>query len=160
MLIIKNKSIFRYILLFSFFVLSAAYFIQYVLNHKPCNLCLFERLPYFFSILLILFLFIVKKYEKLILQLLLFLFLFGFVMSFYHFGIEQGFFSESLVCDLGNTKKTLSTDDLLKQLEKKTISCKIVTFKLFGLSLATFNTVISLIISVIIIKNLNNYEKN
>ena len=81
-------------------------------------------------------------------------------MSFYHFGIEQGFFSESLVCDLGNTKKTLSTDDLLKQLEKKTISCKIVTFKLFGLSLATFNTVISLIISVIIIKNLNNYEKN
>jgi disulfide bond formation protein DsbB len=160
MLIIKNKSIFRYILLFSFFVLSAAYFIQYVLNHKPCNLCLFERLPYFFSILLILFLFIVKKYEKLILQLLLFLFLFGFVVSFYHFGIEQGFFSESLVCDLGNTKKTLSTDDLLKQLEKKTISCKIVTFKLFGLSLATFNTVISLIISVIIIKNLNNYEKN
>ena len=160
MLIIKNKSIFRYILLFSFFVLSAAYFIQYVLNHKPCNLCLFERLPYFFSILLILFLFIVKKYEKLILQLLLFLFFFGFVMSFYHFGIEQGFFSESLVCDLGNTKKTLSTDDLLKQLEKKTISCKIVTFKLFGLSLATFNTVISLIISVIIIKNLNNYEKN
>jgi len=160
MLIIKNKSIFRYILLFSFFVLSAAYFIQYVLNHKPCNLCLFERLPYFFSMLLILFLFIVKKYEKLILQLLLFLFLFGFVMSFYHFGIEQGFFSESLVCDLGNTKKTLSTDDLLKQLEKKTISCKIVTFKLFGLSLATFNTVISLIISVIIIKNLNNYEKN
>ena len=160
MLIIKNKSIFRYILLFSFFVLSAAYFIQYVLNHKPCNLCLFERLPYFFSMLLILFLFIVKKYEKLILQLLLFLFLFGFVVSFYHFGIEQGFFSESLVCDLGNTKKTLSTDDLLKQLEKKTISCKIVTFKLFGLSLATFNTVISLIISVIIIKNLNNYEKN
>ena len=160
MLIIKNKSIFRYILLFSFFVLSAAYFIQYVLNHKSCNLCLFERLPYFFSMLLILFLFIVKKYEKLILQLLLFLFLFGFVVSFYHFGIEQGFFSESLVCDLGNTKKTLSTDDLLKQLEKKTISCKIVTFKLFGLSLATFNTVISLIISVIIIKNLNNYEKN
>ncbi|MDC0343903.1 disulfide bond formation protein B [Pelagibacteraceae bacterium] len=160
MLIIKNKSIFLYILLFSFFVLLAAYFIQYILNHKPCNLCLFERLPYFLSILLILFLFIVRKYEKIILKLLLFLFLFGFVVSFYHFGIEQGFFSESLVCDLGNTEKTLSTDELLKQLETKTISCKIVTFNLFGLSLATFNTVISLIISVIIIKNLNNYEKN
>ena len=160
MLIIKNKSIFRYILLFSFFVLSAAYFIQYVLNHKPCNLCLFERLPYFFSILLILFLFIVKKYEKLILQLLLFLFLFGFVVSFYHFGIEQGFFKESLVCDLNSPSNELTKKALLNQLKEMPVSCKDVTFKVFGLSLATFNIFITLILGVITTKLFLIYEKN
>ena len=46
------------------------------------------------------------------------------------------------------------------QLKQKTISCKDVTFKIFGLSLATFNIFISLIISVILIKLFLNYEKN
>ena len=88
------------------------------------------------------------------------LFIFGGIISFYHFGIEQGFFSESLVCLLGDAESNISTNELLRELEKKTISCKEVTIRFFGLSLATLNTIISFILSAIILKELKNYEKN
>ena len=81
-------------------------------------------------------------------------------MSLYHFGIEQGFIKESLVCDLSSTNTNLTKETILNELKQKIISCKDVTFKIFGLSLATFNIFISLIISVIIIKLFLNYEKN
>ena len=157
---INKKNTLKLLLLFSTFVLSTAYFIEYVLGHQPCNLCMIERISYLASIILIISIFIIKKYEKIILIIILLFFLFGAAISFYHFGIEQGFFSESLVCDLGNESNILSANDLLNELEKKTISCKLVTFRMFGLSLATFNTVISLILSAIIIKLLIKYEKN
>jgi disulfide bond formation protein DsbB len=84
----------------------------------------------------------------------------AFIISLYHFGIEQGFIKESLVCDLSSTNTNLTKETILNELKQKTISCKDVTFKIFGLSLATFNIFISLIISVIIIKLFLNYEKN
>ena len=82
------------------------------------------------------------------------------IISFYHFGIEQGFIAESLVCDLGSKNVNLSKEDLLKELQQKPISCKDVSFRIFGLSLATINTIISFILSIITIKLFTNYEKN
>ena len=157
---IKNKFTLNAVLIFSVFALITAYFIQYILNHEPCNLCLIERIPYLATIILTSLIFILNKYEKIISLIVGLFFIFGAVVSFYHFGIEQGFFSESLVCDLGNNNKATSAQDLLKQLEKKTVSCKDVTFKLFGLSLATFNTIISLILSAIMFKIAIKYDKN
>ena len=87
-------------------------------------------------------------------------FIFGAIVSFYHVGIEQGIFNESLVCDLTGKKNSLSAQELLKELESKTISCKDITFSFFGLSLATLNTLISLILSAIMFKIFKNYEKN
>ena len=157
---IKNKSVLNLIMLFSFFAIISAYFIQYVLDHKPCNLCLIERIPYFFSIAFIALTIIIKKFEKIILVLLSLMFVFGAVVSFYHLGIEQGFFSESLICSLEKNDSNLSRTDLLAQLKETTVSCKDVTFRVFGLSLATINLIISLILSAITIKLFLNYEKN
>ena len=135
----NNKFILNSVLVFSVLSLSIAYFIQYVLGHKPCNLCIIERLPYLAAVILISLVFILNKYEKILLSVVLLFFIFGALVSFYHFGIEQGFFSESLVCDLGNSKN-LSKDELLNQLKNSNkVSCKDVTFRLFGLSLATIN---------------------
>ena len=157
---IKNKLLLNGVLIFSVFALVSAYFIEYILGHKPCNLCLIERIPYLASIILISLIFILNKYEKLISLIVGLFFLFGAIISFYHFGIEQGFFSESFVCNLGNNNEALSSQDLLKALEKNTVSCKDVTFALFGFSLATFNTIISLIISAIMLRIFINYDKN
>ena len=157
---IKNKFILNTVLIFSVFALITAYFIQYILNHEPCNLCLIERIPYFAAIILISLIFILNKFEKIISLIVGLFFIFGAIVSFYHFGIEQGFFSESLVCDLGSNSKAISAQDLLKQLEKETVSCKDVTFRVLGLSLATFNTIISIIISAMMFKIIINYEKN
>ncbi|MDB3857795.1 disulfide bond formation protein B [Pelagibacteraceae bacterium] len=157
---IKNKFTLNIILILSVFALASAYFIQYVLNHEPCNLCLIERIPYLTAIILISLVFFLNRYEKLISLIVGLLFIFGAIISFYHFGIEQGFFNESLVCDLGKSNTIISTQDLLKQLEKKTISCKDVTFEILGFSLATINTIISLLIAAIMLKIVINYDKN
>ena len=157
----NNKFILNSILAFSFISLATAYFIQYILGHEPCNLCLIERIPYLASLILISLMFIINKFEKLIASFVLLFFIFGSVVSFYHVGIEQGFFSESLVCDLDSAKGNMSKEDLLKQLQNKTpISCKDVTFTFFGLSLATINTIISILLSGIMIKVIKNYGKN
>ena len=157
---LNNKLILNGILAFSILTLSIAYFIQYVLGHKPCNLCIIERIPYIAAIILISLIFILNRYQKIISSLILIFFIFGAVVSFYHFGIEQGFFSESLVCDLGNSQP-LNKEDLLNQLKKtEIVSCKDVTFRFLGLSLATINTVISLILSGIMIEIIKNYGKN
>ena len=156
----SNKLLLNGILVFSILSLSIAYFIQYVLGHQPCNLCIIERIPYIASIILISLIFILNKYHRIISSLLLIFFTFGAVVSFYHFGIEQGFFSESLICEL-TSSETLNKEELLNQLKKaEIISCKDVTFSFFGLSLATINTIISVILSGIMIKVIKNYGKN
>jgi len=156
----SNKLLLNSILAFSFLSLSIAYFIQYVLGHKPCNLCIIERVPYIAAIILISLIFILNRYQKIISSLILIFFVFGAVVSFYHFGIEQDFFSESLVCDLGNSQP-INKEELLNQLKKaEIVSCKDVTFRFLGLSLATINTIISIILSGIMIKVIKNYGKN
>ena len=160
MIPIKNRTTLNLILLFSIFVLLAAYFIQYVLGHQPCNLCLIERIPYILTIIIITLILIFKKFEKVFLLLLTLIFVAATLISFYHFGIEQGFIKESLVCDLKVQTNSLTKEDLLKELKTKTISCKDVTFKIIGLSLASINIIISLILSVITLKLFLNYEKN
>ena len=156
----SNKLLLNGILAFSILSLSIAYFIQYVLGHKPCNLCIIERIPYIAAIVLISLIFIINKYEKNISSVILVFFIFGAVVSFYHFGIEQDFFSESLICELNNNNPS-NKEDLLNQLKKaEIISCKDVTFRFLGLSLATINTIISLILSGIMFKIIKNYGKN
>ena len=159
-MILNNKLLLNGILAFSITSLTIAYFIQYVLGHKPCNLCIIERIPYIAAIILISLIFILNRYQKIISSLILIFFIFGSVVSFYHFGIEQGFFSESLVCDLGNSQP-INKEELLNQLKKaEIVSCKDVTFRFLGLSLATINTIISIILSGIMIKVIKNYGKN
>tara|TARA_Y100000741_G_scaffold181845_1_gene138184 strand:- start:76 stop:561 length:486 start_codon:yes stop_codon:yes gene_type:complete len=157
---IKNKVTLNIILVFSIFVLIVAYFIEYFLKHEPCNLCLIERIPYIFSITIILICLFLKKFEKITFLLLALIFIFGTIISFYHVGIERGFFEESFLCNLRNEINILTKEDLLKELQKKIISCKKVDFTIFGLSLASINTIVSIILSSITFKMYLNYEKN
>jgi len=157
---IKNKIILNLIMLFSIFAITSAYFIQYVLGHQPCNLCLLERVPYIFSIMIILVCLFFKKFEKIVLIILSLIFFTATLLSFYHFGIEQGFIKESLVCDLNDPSNELTKEALLNELKKMPVSCKNVTFRIFGLSLATFNIFITMILGVITTKLFLTYEKN
>ncbi|MDA1198155.1 MAG: disulfide bond formation protein B [Proteobacteria bacterium] len=156
---IKNKSLFLGILIFCISILLFAYFVEYVLKHPPCNLCLIARIPYLATIILVIIVLFLRQYEKMILISIGLFFVFGTIISFYHLGIEQGFINESLMCNLGSGGETTSAQDLLKQLETKSVSCKDVTFKIFGLSLASFNTIVSFVISTIILRTAINYEK-
>ena len=157
---LKAEFYLKVIFSLSFIALISAFFIEYVLGHQPCNLCLIERIPYGLSIMIIMAIFLIRKNQKFLVMLLILTFIFSFAISFYHFGIEQGFFQESSVCGVKNLTEIITKEDLLKQLSEKRISCKDVTFRIFGLSLTSINIVISLLFIITLSKVIKKYEKN
>ena len=156
----RRQLLIKIIFLVSILALLSAFFIEYILGHQPCNLCIFERIPYLLAIIIILFNFKFNQFEKFFILLLVIVFLFGAILSLYHLGIEQGFIQESLVCDLKSGSNLLSREEILKQLQEKSVSCKDVTFKIFGLSLTSYNILISLLISISAGKIYFGYDKN
>ena len=157
-----NFSINTYLKIIFFFIfisILSALFIEYILGHQPCSLCLIQRIPYVLSIILITLNYFLKIDEKFTIILLILIFSFSFIISFYHFGIEQGFFEESSVCGLKSATEIISKEEILKQLQAKTINCKDVTFRIFGFSLTTINIFFSLILVFLLVKIFKNYEK-
>ena len=155
----KIDTYLKIILFVSLISIFSAFFIEYVLGHQPCNLCLMQRVPYGLSIILIILNYVFKKNGQFIIILLTMLFSFSLIISFYHFGIEQGFIEESSVCGISNTSDIISKEELLKELQEKKVSCKDVTFKIFGFSLTTFNILLSLLLVIFLTIILKNYEK-
>ena len=157
---LSKKNLFTGIFLISFIALISAYFIEYILGHQPCNLCVYERIPYFLAILIVLINYKYNKLEKYLILSLAIIFLIATILSLYHLGIEQGFVQESLLCELEKGANIVDKDEILKQLQQKSISCKDVTFKIFGLSLTNYNIIISLLLTIGLTKIYFGYEKN
>ena len=156
----RKKNLFLAIFLISFIALMSAYFIEYVLCYQPCNLCLYERIPYFLAILILLANFKYNKLEKYFILFLIIIFFIATLLSLYHLGIEQGLIEESLLCNLEKGTNIVDKDEILKQLQQKNISCKDVAFKIFGLSLTSFNIIISFLLTISLTKVYLKYEKN
>ena len=159
---VKNSKnlLIKFIFFVSIIALVSAFFIEYVLGHQPCNLCVLERIPYLLAIIIVFLNYKFILFEKFFILLLTFIFLVSAALSLYHLGIEQGFIQESLVCDLKSGSNLLSKEQILKQLQEKSVSCKDVTFKIFGLSLTSYNILISLLITISAGKIYFNYDKN
>ena len=145
------KKIYLSILIISILALTSAYFIEYFLGYQPCNLCLLERIPYALSIIIILTNFKIKFNNKYTLLVLIVIFIVSALLSIYHLGIEQGLIEESFVCSTKDNLN-LNKEQLLQELQKMNISCKNVAFTIFGLSLTTYNILLSVIISATLIK--------
>ena len=155
----KIETYLKIIFLICLTSLISAFFIEYILGHQPCNLCLIERVPYGLGILLIIFNFAFSRNEQFVILLLTLVFAFSSIISFYHFGVEQGFFKESSICGLKNASDILTKEELLKQLQTKPISCKDVTFRIFGFSLTAINITISLFLTILLTNIFAKYEK-
>ena len=156
-----NKTItLKLIFLISIIALSSAFFIEYILGHQPCNLCILERIPYLLALIIIVLNYKFINLEKYFILSLILIFLAATILSLYHLGIEQGFIEESFVCDLKKGSDLVSKEDILKQLQEKNISCKDVTFKIMGLSLTSYNILISLLITISSARIYLNYDKN
>ncbi len=151
MLNLKKEKYFQILFFLSIAILIIAYAIEYILGYKPCNLCLIERIPYILAIIVLILSFKFKKNQVFFTILLVLIFSFSFIISVYHFSIEQGFIDESTLCKSGNIE-LITKEDVLKSLQNLNISCKNVAFKIFGLSLTTYNIIISLLMTIITIK--------
>ena len=159
---VKNSKnlLINFIFFVSIIALISAFFIEYVLGHQPCNLCILERIPYLLAVIVVLLYYRFVKFKKFFILLLIIIFLAGTTLSLYHLSIEQGFIQESLVCDLKNGSNLLSKEEILKQLQEKSVTCKDVTFKIFGITLTSYNILISKLITFITTKIYFNYDKN
>ena len=159
---VKNSKnlLIKFVFFVSIIALVSAFFIEYVLGHQPCNLCVLERIPYLLAIIIVFLNYKFILFEKFFILLLTIIFLAGTALSLYHLGIEEGFIQESLVCDLKSGTNLLSKEEILKQLQEKSVSCKDVTFKIFGLSLTSYNILITLLITIGAGKIYFNYDKN
>ena len=157
----NNKTItIKLIFIISVVALASAFFIEHILGHQPCNLCILERIPYLLAIIIILLNYKFIHLEKHFFLLLTLIFVAATILSIYHLGIEQGLIKESLVCDLKNSSNLLSKEDILKQLQEKNVSCKDVTFKILGLSLTSYNIIISILIVYFTTRVYLSYDKN
>jgi len=151
MINLKKKNYQQLLLILSVLILVSALIIEYVLGYQPCNLCLIERIPYGLSIIILLLGFIYKKDQVFYSVLLILIFSFSIIISIYHLGIEQGLFEESTVCSSQNLD-LITKEQVLKSLNQLSISCKNVAFKVFGLSLTSYNIVLSLLMFLISLK--------
>ena len=141
----KKEFYLKIIFLISFIAIISAQYSEYILGYQPCNLCLIERIPYALGLLILIINFKFKNNEKFLVLLLILTFFFSLLISVYHFGIEEDFFQESSICDVKDSSSILSKQELLLELQKNRVSCKDVTFRIFGLSLTTYNIIISLL---------------
>ena len=155
--ILEIKKFYIIILIFSILSLLIALYIEFYLGYSPCQLCIYQRIPYLIAIF-ITFLGICYSKKLIWLYLLLIIFLLSFLLSGYHFGIEQEIFNEFSGCTV-NSIKILDKNELLKLLNSEVKTCKNVDFHIFGLSLATINFLLSFIIFILILKVIKN-EKN
>ena len=155
--IFEIKKFYIFIFVFSLLSLLIALYIEFYLGYSPCKLCIYQRIPYLIAIF-VTFLGI-SYYKNLIwLYFLLITFFLSFLLSGYHFGIEQEIFKEFSGCT-GNSIKIIDKNELLELLNSEVNSCKNVDFQIFGLSLATINFLLSFIIFILILKVIKN-EKN
>ena len=155
----KNEFLLKIVFFISLIAVFSAYFIEYVLGYQPCNLCLIERIPYILSIFILIINYQLSKNYRSLILLLILIFFFSLILSIYHFGIEQSFFQESPICSLKSGIDVVTKEELLVELQKKTVSCKDVTFRIFGFSLTVLNMIISLIFIFLLSKIFISYEK-
>ena len=154
---LKKKNFYLFILFYSLLAIFFALYIEHILGYKACKLCLYQRIPYIVAIFISFIGYNFFKNNK-ILIIIIIIFSISFLISGYHYGIENNIFEEFSGCAV-NSLEIVDKTELLKSLNNNVTSCKDVNFKLFGISLAGINLLFSLLI-VIYSLRIFFYEKN
>ena len=154
---LNKKNFYLFILFYSLLAIFFALYVEYILQYKPCKLCLYQRVPYIVAIFISFVGYNYIKNDK-ILILVVMIFSISVLISGYHYGIENDIFEEFSGCTTG-ALGIIDKSELLKSLNDNVSSCKDANFILFGISLAGFNLLLSLLIVVYSLRTLV-YEKN
>jgi disulfide bond formation protein DsbB len=154
------KNIIRYnlkfpqylMLTFSSILMLMVLYFQYFQHLFPCKLCLWQRYFHigniFFSLLAIILLCLSnKKISYLCVFLGASSLIIGAQIAFYHVGVENHFWMSQCSMDFS---PTTNTAELLKRIESApVIPCDQVQWRFLGLSMATYNFILSLIVGTI-----------
>ena len=147
---INSKNIFFLAVLFSIFAILSAFFMQYVLGHAPCKLCIYQRIPYYIIILVGLITLFFPKIINLTSFLLIFLLLAEFLVSNYHTLSTyevisySGCQSAEIPNDINQLKEALMSDTLI-------VDCSNANLKYFGIPLSIYNSFFSIMFLIVIV---------
>ena len=159
---ITQQNLFLTLLIFKVLIILSAIYIEYILKVPACNLCLYQRIPYYLSILILFYIVFNKSTNIIPIISLAILMFVNIVLSIYHVGVEQQIISEPMLCR--SDSNIQNVDQLLENLKNNTfISCKDVNFTFLGFSLASINVLISSILAyfyVLIILNVEKIRRN
>ncbi len=156
-ILLNKKNYYLFILFYSLSAIFFALYVEYILQYKPCKLCIYQRVPYIAAIFISFIGYNYFKNDK-ILILIIMIFSLSALLSGYHYGIENNIFEEFSGC-ANNNMEIIDKSELLNSLNNHIPSCKDVNFKLFGISLAAINLILSLFIVLYSLRILI-YEKN
>ena len=146
------------ITLLSAFVIFLAYIVEIFARVPPCELCIYQRIPYFLVVFFGVILFFLKK-EKVFLLLALVLFIINFLLSFFHSLVERGFVNYSSSCT-SNNNNFEDIESLRQSLENTPIAkCDEIIFSVMGLSLANINLIVLTLLIIINILFIVRNEK-
>ena len=151
---LKENNYLQVLFILSILILGSALIIEYIFGYQPCNLCKIERIPYLLSIIILITNYLFRGNQTFYCVLLILIFSFSIIISVYHLSIEQGFINESTVCE-SKSFNLLTKEDILNSLGELNVSCKNVAFKIFGLSLTTYNILASILMLLLSIKIYN-----
>jgi disulfide bond formation protein DsbB len=134
------------ILLASAAVVGGALLSQYVGGLQPCELCLYQRWPYYGVIAVTLAASIAgdRKLTMAVMAVAALAFLVGAGLAFYHVGVEQHWFAGPSACTGGGAAGDSLEDFRRRLLAQQPVACDQPQWTLFGVSLAGWNLLASL----------------
>ncbi len=147
-MIIRNWSTLLFAI--SFISISSALVAEYFFNLQPCELCLKQRHPYYLILICLVLIFSLKNLYKIWLYLIIqFASVYGLFYSVWHVGVENKIFKGPAGCSAMLTNSGNATDLKAQILSKQVISCDEVIWSFFGISAASINTLVLLVIFIL-----------
>ena len=140
---IIKKYYFALVFTLSLMIISGAYTLEFFYNFPPCELCIYQRIPYFF-ILFVCIISFFMEYKNIHFYSIFFLFFTSFLIAFFHSLVEKGIIEYSSGCT-SSVENFESIEDLRLHLDSVPLTkCDEILFSVMGFSLANINTIISL----------------
>ena len=147
-----NRTIPLAIVLACLGALAFAYIGQYGFGLEPCILCLYQRLPYALAAGVALLTAVLPanaSARAVLVRLCGVIFLGGAGLAFYHVGVEEHWWAAMTGCG-GQPGMDVTVEDLQASLRRPSAlkSCDEVDWRLFGVSLAGYNVILSVALAI------------
>tara|TARA_Y100001970_G_scaffold159516_1_gene195158 strand:+ start:830 stop:1333 length:504 start_codon:yes stop_codon:yes gene_type:complete len=158
MILNLNKYWIWIVTLISFIAICSALIAEFLFELEPCSMCLKQRHPYYFIILLFIINAFIKFHNKIWIYIgIQIASIYGAFYAIWHVGIEKNIINGPAECS-GGLESFNNISNLKEQIvSKPVVNCEDVIWSFFGVSAATINTFI--LILILIINTIYLYKK-
>ena len=124
---------------------------EYVFGFTPCSLCLIQRYPHMLVAITSIWLVFFRTHDRFMYPLNTLIMAFSIILASYHVGVEQGIFQGPQSCSSSNLSSVSEKSAealLIDILNTSVVRCNEVTWSFMGLSMASWNLIMSIALFV------------